>query len=176
VAVLKDKTIIMGGDSCGSNHHDWVTVGNPKVFKVGDFIIGCTTSFRMIDLLRYNLSISKHHPSDGDDKFIRTEFIDNVISCFRHGGFLENDAGVYQGGNFLVGYHGKLYEVQTDFSVLDCPEWGSSVGSGEIAARGSLYTTRTWDDPDARVTAALEAAESVVPTVRGPFVIQRLES
>jgi hypothetical protein len=174
VGVTKDDQVIMGGDSCGSNNYDWVTVGNPKVFKVGDFMIGCTTSFRMIDLLRYHLRINPHHPQDSDDQFIRTDFIDNVIGCFRKGGFLETEDGVYNGGNFLVGYHGKLYEVQNDFSVLDCPNWGSSVGSGENAARGSLFTTRSWDDPNARVTAALEAAESVVPTVRGPFVIQNL--
>lgn len=174
VAVKKNGSVVMGGDSCGSDNYDWCTVGNPKVFRSGGFLIGCTTSFRMIDLLRYRLSVPLDRSSIGDEEFIRTDFIDSVIKCFSDGGFLENESGVLQGGNFLVGYRGKLYEVQSDFSVLDCPDCGWSVGSGDIAARGSLYTTRDWDDPYARVRTALESAESIVPSVRGPFVFQAL--
>ncbi len=159
--------VYMGGDSCGSSPASWQTVGNPKVFKVGEFLIGCTSSFRMIDLLAHNLDVERSHPDDSDDKFLRTTFIENVRKCLKVGGYGKED----RGGNFLIGYRGKLYEVQGDFSVLNCPEWGSSVGSGEGPARGSLWTTRKEKDPKKRVMTALEAAEAVVPSVRGPMLI-----
>lgn len=173
VGVVNKSKIYMGGDSCGSSSWSWQTVGNPKVFKVQDFLIGCTSSFRMIDLLAHNLNVQRSHPDDSDDKFMRTTFIEGVRACLKNGGFSKKDAPE-KGGNFLVGYNGKLYEVQDDFSILNCPEWGASVGSGEFAARGSLWTTRKDKDPKKRVQTALEAAEAVVPSVRGPMVILEL--
>ena len=173
VGVVSKGKIYMGGDSCGSSPYSWQTVGNPKVFKVQDFIIGCTTSFRMIDLLAYNLNIRRSHPDDSDDKFMRTTFIEGVRDCLKHGGFAKKDTPE-KGGNFLVGYNGRLYEVQDDFSVLNSPEWGCSVGSGEDAARGSLYTTQNDKDPKKRVLTALKAAEAVVPSVRGPMMVLSL--
>ena len=167
VGVVNKNKIYMGGDSCGSNHSSWQTVGNPKVFAVQDFLIGCTSSFRMIDLLTHNLSVRRSHPDDSDDKFMRTTFIEGDRSCLKEGGYGKDD----EGGNFLVGYYNKLYEVQNDFSILNCPEWGSSVGSGQGPARGSLWTTRKEKDPKKRVMTALEAAEAVVPSVRGPMLV-----
>ncbi|MDX1641848.1 MAG: hypothetical protein R3220_09125 [Balneolaceae bacterium] len=157
----------MGGDSCGSSPYSWQTVGNPKVFKVQDFLIGCTSSFRMIDLLAYNLKVERSHPDDSDDLFMRTTFIEGVRKCLKDGGYGKDS----EGGNFLVGYNKRLYEVQNDYSILNCPEWGASVGSGEDAARGSLWTTRNDKDPKKRVLTALEAAEAVVPSVRGPMIV-----
>lgn len=174
VGVTHKGKVYMGGDSCGSNSMSQQTVGNSKVFKVQDFLIGCTSSFRMIDLLTHNLSVGREHPKDSDDLFMRTTFIEGVRLCLKKGGFAKITAGVESGGNFLVGYHGKLYEVQNDYSILNCEDWGSSVGSGEGPARGSLWTTRKGKDPKIRVKTALEAAEAIVPSVRGPMVILTL--
>ncbi len=171
VGVTHKGKVYMGGDSCGSSSATQQTVGNPKVFKVQDFLIGCTSSFRMIDLLTHNLSVGREHPEDSDDLFMRTTFIEGVRQCLKKGGFAKISAGVETGGNFLVGYHGKLYEVQGDYSILNCEDWGNSVGSGEGPARGSLWTTRKGKDPKVRVRTALEAAEAIVPSVRGPMVL-----
>lgn len=171
VGVTNKGKVYMGGDSCGSSPHSQQTVGNPKVFKVNDFLIGCTSSFRMIDLLAHNLSVGRDHPEDSDDKFMRTTFIEGVRSCLKKGGFAKSSSGVETGGNFLVGYHGKLYEVQEDYSILNCETWGSSVGSGEGPARGSLWTTRNDKDPKKRVLTALNSAEAMVPSVRGPMIV-----
>jgi hypothetical protein len=175
VGFVEDNKVYIGSDSCGSNHVSWASYENHKVFEVGDFLIGCTTSFRMIDLLTYSLVGCVQRSEDSDDKFIRTSFINSVKTCFDDGGFgSDND-----GGEFLLGYKGRLYQVQGDFSVLNCPKWGMSVGSGTDAARGSLYTTDMMVKehghvftPEYRIKKALEAAEAVIPSVRGPFIIK----
>ena len=174
VGVTNKGKVYMGGDSCGSSSASQQTVGNPKVFKVQDFLIGCTSSFRMIDLLTHNLSVGRDHPEDSDDLFMRTTFIEGVRNCLKKGGFARVSAGVESGGNFLVGYHGKLYEVQGDYSILNSEDWGNCVGSGEGPARESLWTTRKGKDPKVRVRTALEAAEAIVPSVRGPMVLLTL--
>lgn len=174
VGIAKEGKVYIGGDSCGSSY-SWQQVGNPKVFTVdGRFLIGCTTSFRMIDLLRFEFSVPEQTSKQNDDEFMRTTFVRSVRECFRHGGWMDKASEKNQGGNFLVGYKGKLYEVQDDFSVLNSPEIGMSVGSGEMPARGSLYTTKDKKDQESRVRTALESAESVVVSVRGPFDILTL--
>ena len=150
VGVVNKGKVHMGGDSCGSSRSSWQTVGNPKVFQVQDFLIGCTSSFRMIDLLAHNLNVKRAHPDDSDDKFMRTTFIEGVRRCLKDGGFAKTSSPE-EGGNFLVGYNGLLYEIQGDYSILNCPSWGCSVGSGEGPARGSLWTTRNDKDPKKRL-------------------------
>jgi hypothetical protein len=171
VAVTHNGRIVMGGDSCASTSRDWQNVSNPKVFHVGEFMLGCCGSFRMIDLLRYHFTPPE---CTGDpDRYIRAEFVDAVIECFQKGGWLHKTGNVVEGGNFLVGFRNRIFEIQTDFSVLAGADWGTSVGSGELAARGSLFTSRFDCDPEHRVHLALEAAEACVPSVRGPFLIER---
>jgi ATP-dependent protease HslVU (ClpYQ) peptidase subunit len=171
VGVAKKGKVYIGGDSCGSGH-TWQQVGNPKVFLVDNrFLIGCTTSFRMIDLLRFELKVDDQPTDVSDDAFIRTTFVKAVRECFKEHGWLGKASEKNEGGNFLLGYKGTLYEVQDDFSVLNSPVEGMSVGSGESPARGSLYTTRGDKDPEARITKALEAAEAIAMGVKAPFII-----
>lgn len=174
VGIAREGKVYMGGDTCGSGH-SWQQVGNPKVFiNSGQFLIGCTTSFRMIDLLHYELQVPEQKVGQSDDAYMRTAFIKAVRECFKEHGWLAKSSDKNEGGNFLVGYKGKLYEVQDDFSVLNSPEEGMAVGSGEQSARGSLFTTRADWDCNKRVLQALEAAEAVAMGVKGPFVQMEL--
>lgn len=174
VALSHNGVVYMGADSYGSNGYTGTHVANPKCFKNGEFLIGCTSSFRLIDILTHNFSVPKVHDDEhsNPDRFMRTVFIDAIRSCLKTHGHITMDSGTERGGNFLVGYRGKVYEVQPDFSVLNVPDYGGSVGSGEVAARGSLWTTKDIKGmkPEMRVLKALEAAEAVTSSVRGPFV------
>lgn len=179
VGIAENDKVYMGADSCASDYYSWLQYDHPKICEVGEFLIGCCGSMRMIDLLTYSLTGCIQRPEDSDDKFMRTTFISNVKDCFKSGGFGTEE----KGGNFLVGYKGKLYEIQDDFSVVNSSQWGMSVGSGQLVARGSLYTTKvgqiklTGDatltlTPEHRILLSLQAAESAIPSVRGPFYIK----
>ena len=174
VGIAHNGKVYMGGDSCGSSY-TWQTVGNPKVFRVDNrFLIGCTTSFRMIDILRFELEVGEQAADVSDDEFIRTTFIRAVRDCFKEHGWLKGSTDKNEGGNFLLGYRGTLYEVQDDFSVLNSPKTGMAVGSGESPARGSLHTTREDSDAQKRVIQALEAAEAVAIGVKAPFLVRSI--
>lgn len=173
VAVVSAGIVYMGADSLGSNGWSGFHIGNPKCFTTGEFLIGCTSTFRSIDLLRYTLDVPKVHPDTEEDadRYMRTVFINAVRDCFRDNGAITTHNEVESGSNFLVGYRGVLYEVQDDFSVLNMPHYGSSVGSGFDAARGSLFTTKDLVmSAHERLDAALCAAAEVKISVRGPFV------
>ena len=52
-----NNNVIMGADSAASSASIIVSRKDVKMFRKGDFIIGCTTSYRMIQLLQYSLQL-----------------------------------------------------------------------------------------------------------------------
>ncbi len=181
VAFVDKKTVYMGADSCGSNGHSYAVYPRHKIFKVNDrFLFGCTSSYRMIDLLEHSFEPPELTESYDPDRYMRKDFITALRKCFKDGGFNsdsddEDNAGD-RGGNFLVGFDGHLFEVQPDFSVLSCPKWGHSVGSGEEAANAvlfHLYQDASYE-PETVLRSALEAAEGTITTVKGPFTFDQI--
>jgi hypothetical protein len=173
VGLLSGGKVYLGGDSCGSDSYTYENCNHPKVFKVGEFIIGGTTSFRMLDLLEYSLVIPEGRPTklENMDKFMRTTFVDLVRSCLKNGGFCKIDNSVDQGGTFLIGYKDQLFRMQNDFSIITQVDY-DVVGCGDAAAKGSLFTTKDVKmSVENRITKALESAESVVIGVKAPFHI-----
>ncbi|MFA5489194.1 MAG: hypothetical protein WC284_08245 [Candidimonas sp.] len=177
VGIAHDGIVYIGGDSCWSNY--WIRSihdDQPKIFKNGQTVIGSTGSSRMCDLLKYKFSAPRYIDGDDIDDYLRTTFIDSVIDCFRKNGFLSNsDDGTYKGGNFIVGIKNRLFEIQSDFSVLNCPSWGCASGSGYISAMGSLHTTRYHKNPIQRVFLALDASSNISSGVSGPFIYTSTE-
>lgn len=173
VGLLDKSKVYIGGDTCGSNGYHYSSCDHPKVFRVGDFIIGGTTSFRMLDLLEYSLDIPFVKPSDEEnmDKFMRTTFVNSVRDCLKKGGFCKIDRSEESGGTFLIAYKDKMYRMQDNFSIINRLKY-DSVGCGMYAAIGSLHTTEGMKMlPEGRITVALEAAASIMTGVKGPFNI-----
>ena len=173
----KNNVSWIGGDSLGSNGYVKSPEKSSKVFRNDIFeniLIGGTTTFRHLDLLRYSDTlfneIDWYKKINIDHKFMVTKFVPNVIKLFKNG--IVNREEEDRGGNFIVATPGKLFEIQEDYSVLE-PELGiCSVGCGEEVAMGSLITTERMDmPPQDRIIKALEAAERYCCGVQRPFRI-----
>lgn len=166
--VHKGKVYI-GADSLGSDGFTQTIRKEPKVFKNGEFLIGCTSSFRMIDLLKW-----KFNPptvKDGNlHKFMVTDFVDSVRKLFVDNGYCI-DSGDWKSGSFLVGVKGRLFSIDVDFQVYE--QDYSSVGSGCYHALGSFYTSKR-NSPVKDIEKALEAAEHFVTSVKRPFIIESI--
>lgn len=162
---LVDKGVVyMGADSLGVETKG-LTKGvrkDVKVFINGNFLIGCTSSFRMIQLLQYKF-VPPEHPNGIDDmRYMVVNVIDAIRRCFK-----DND---YTTGQFLMGYKGTLYEIDTDFQVgIDELNYGS-VGCGAAFAMGALFANGKMK-PEDRITNALQAATQFSAGVAPPFVI-----
>ena len=167
---LVDKGMVwMGGDSCGSDDWQWMETGATKVFKAGDVLCGVSGSFKIIDLLTYHLpDLAK--TAEDPDRFLRTTFMRNFFDIAHK--FHWNEHEDPPDFDVLIGYAGKLYLFQDDFSIANIQTSGFAIGSGGLTARGSLHTTKDMKMPPAkRIALALHAAEAVVHSVRGPFKI-----
>lgn len=173
----KTNSVWIGADSLGSNGYTKAVNNTSKVFRNATYenlIIGGTTTFRHLDLLRYADALfdelDVYKKPEIDHKYMVTKFIPKVIALFKDG--IIDEPETRRGGNFIVGINDKLYEVQGDYSVLE-PQLGvCAVGCGEDVAMGSLLTTYDMDFaiPD-KIKMALAAAESSCCGVQRPFRI-----
>ncbi|GAA3604541.1 MULTISPECIES: hypothetical protein [Kineosporia] len=171
VGITDGHTVTIGGDSAGSDGWHVAVRSDTKVFQVGPYIMGFTTSYRMGQLLRYSLEIGE--PDTWDvDRFMATTFIDAVRQCLTDGGYAKAEDGREEGGDFLVGIHGRLYVIGSDYQVGHTMAGYSAVGSGYLVALGSLHSTATsLIDSRQRTVMALEAAVELTDGVRPPFTV-----
>lgn len=170
VGLVANGRVYMGADSAGAN--DWqVTVrADAKLFRNGPFLMGFTSSFRMGQLLRYRFQPPKHEPAMDAHHYMVAEFVGAVRTCLREGGYAKKENEQESGGQFLVGYRGRLFMIDSDYQVEEALDGYSAVGSGWLVALGALFASKDWR-PEERVQTALAAAEHMTGSVRGPYLL-----
>jgi ATP-dependent protease HslVU (ClpYQ) peptidase subunit len=175
VAMISDDTVYMGADSAGSNGWGYHIRKDPKVFYNGDFLIGFTTSFRMGQLLMFNKlpEVKLKHEKDMF-KFMVKHFVPAIRNLFEAGGFSKIESNRDEGGEFLVGYGGRIFRIYGDFQVSETVNNYDAVGCGEYAAIAALRTlemSKSKLSPSKSIKMALKCAESIHEGVKGPFLI-----
>jgi len=167
----------MGGDSLGSNGYTKEVNAQSKIFRNEVFknvVMGSTSTFRHIDLLKYADSLFNevdfYKDTKLDHKYMVTKFTPNLIKLFDDG--IKSEKSEDKGANFIIGAKNKLFEVQGDYSILEPSDGYTSVGCGEDIAMGSLYSTKDLAIPiKDKIKIALEAAEHISCGVQRPFKI-----
>lgn len=163
----------MGADSAGVAGLALVVRRDPKIYRVGDFLFGFTSSFRMGQLLGYKLRPPQHYSDMDVERYMNTVFIDSLRATLKDGGYARTNNGAEEAGDFLVGYRGRIFRICSDYQVAENLELFDAVGCGAELALGALHATRDKAPAD-RVGAALDAAEAFSAGVRRPFLIAQL--
>lgn len=117
VGIEYDGKVYLGGDSAAVAGWDTQIQEAPKVFKLGDFVMGYTSSFRMGQLLQYDFTPPQNECED-DMTYMVKHFVPALRDLMKTGGFMTVKDNREEAGAFLVGYRGKLYSIQNDFSVM----------------------------------------------------------
>lgn len=166
---------MIGGDSGAASPEGGIWErADRKVFCNGPYAMGFTSSFRMGQLLRYRLEapIPSHDDLDDMDRFMATTFIDAVRRVLRDGGFAKVAEGQEEGGQFLVGIAGRLYDIGEAYDIGRNSCGYNAVGGGADLAFGSLHTTAMFDiSPKDRIEYSLNAAAEFNTGVIPPFVV-----
>ncbi len=144
-----------------------------KVFRRGPFLIGYTTSFRMGQLLEHQLQVPKQGERESDMSFMVNRFIEATRTLLKERGFSKVESNNESGGQFLVGYRGRLYSVESDFQVGEMSEGFDAVGSGSEFALGAMSALAKVS-PKRRIRRSLEIAAEFNMGVCGPFVVRSL--
>lgn len=170
-----DGSILMGADSAGVGGLSLSNRKDPKIYRVGEMLIGFTSSYRMGQLLGYSLILPDFHSEYSIDKYMNTMFINAVRDCLKEGGYAKKENEVEQAGFFLVAFKGRIFSIGSDYQVGECFENYDSVGCGSDLALGSLFTSENEKDDIKRINKALEAAARFSAGVRAPFIIEKLD-
>lgn len=172
VGITDGTTVWLGGDSAGVTGTALMIRADSKVFASGEYVIAFTTSFRMGQLLRYAFTPPPPAPGTDLHEFMCTTFVDRLRACLKEGGWAAKDDGREEGGNFLVGVRGRLFEIMSDYQVAERDADFTATGCGEPFALGSLHATAGLGlAPPLRLRTALEAAARFSSAVAGPFTV-----
>ena len=174
IGLIKNKKVYIGGDSAGVGGLDVTIRKDSKVFKINNFIIGYTSSFRMGQLLRFKLKVDNQNKNQTDYEYMCTTFIDSVRKCLKDGGYTTVQDETERIGIFLVGYNKKLYKIEGDLQVGESFENFNSVGCGEDYAKGALnilLKSYSKSSPEFIIKKALETVVKFSAGVRPPFNI-----
>lgn len=174
----KNNDIYIGADSSGvDGHYNIRERLDSKVFIKNNMIFGFTSSFRMGQLIRYQLVIPEQLPSKDDYTYMCTDFIEAIIKCFKDHGYAKIHDNEIIGGFFLVGYKGKLYQIECDFQVAQINCNYDACGCGESYAMGAMEVLNRVDfmnkgyTAELRIKEALSIAEKFSAGVSKPFNI-----
>ena len=174
-AVVENGQVWIGGDSAGSDGFSIETRCDPKVFVNGPMIFGYTTSFRMGQLLEHMFAPPAMVQGEQGMAYMVKRFIPAVKECLKDGGFQRTSNAVDQGGNFLVGFQGCLYAIESDYQVGRVTQNYHACGCGRDIVLGSLHASASASiapmSAKLRIRMALEAAAEFSAGVRGPFKI-----
>lgn len=173
VGLVHHGKVYLGADSAGVCGEEMVSRKDPKVFRVGDFVLGYTTSFRMGQALRYGFAPPPRPEGMATHEYLCTLVIDALRATFQRAGCATLNAGVETCGTFLLGYRGEMFLVGPDYQVGQSHDRYDACGGGGPFALGSLSTTEEMDlPPRRRLELALAASAKHCASVRGPFLFE----
>ncbi len=182
VALKQGGKIYLGADSAGVNTNNLRRTirMDKKVFQGIDreqniWQFGFTTSFRMGQLIQYDLQldpINEYGELKGDIfGHMVNRFIPSLQQCFRRGGFEQKEKEKVSGGQLIVAVKNSFFRISEDYQVAMETENYTAIGCGDALALGALYATKDMKDPKKRILTALKAAEAFSAGVARPFHI-----
>jgi ATP-dependent protease HslVU (ClpYQ) peptidase subunit len=189
VGIVDNGVVWMGADSCAGSTgtYDHYPIKEPKLLycagkPIADSVLGgYTGSFRFGQLLAHHLSMPTERDTTADALgYLVGTFLRSVCKTLRDNKYLQLKDGVESvpdGSKFLFASHGRLWVMQSDFSVIESLHGEAAVGCGMAYALGSLHATRKYEvTASTRVLQALQAAAERSAFVQSPFVLWRLDA
>src|SRR4051812_5973507 len=116
VALRNSKGVIMGADSCAGRNTQANAAKTPKVLRVGEYLIGYTSSYRMGQILHYAMGTKKHNEKEDLFWHLVNVLIPEVREAMKAGGFMLFKEGQEVGGEFLLAHGNRIFRVHSDFS------------------------------------------------------------
>lgn len=171
VGIVDGKKVIIGADRQGTGGYQKVNRIDKKVFKKGEFVIGFTTSYRMGQLIQYKFNPPSLTEKQDLMEYMVSDFVEGIRRTLKDGGFTKIDQNEEIGGTFLVGFRGRLFQVESDFQVGESIDKFDSVGCGDRFALGAMKTSvdAGETDPKKILLNGLEAAHYFSAGVGGEF-------
>jgi len=173
IGIEHEGDVYIAVDSMSSNGHNSDVILHKKVFRVGPFLIGYTTSFRMGQILEHSLLVREQTTEESDYHYMVVAFVEAVRTALKEFGFTTIDNNNETGGDFIVGYKDAIYAIESDFQVNRSARGIKTCGAGESYALAAMMALQ--DLPiKKRLREALTIASELSVFVTKPFYIEKL--
>jgi ATP-dependent protease HslVU (ClpYQ) peptidase subunit len=168
--IARNGKVWMGADSF-HQAGDVIYSSGSKIFRRGEFIIGACGDSRYGQLLAYALEFEPPKEDADMCRYMATDFANAIRKVAKDYGFIKQDEGQdHTGCRVLIGVRGCLFNLDAILSHVCIDSGFMAIGSGAVAALGSLYESQDSDkEPQERIKRALLAAEALTEYVRRPF-------
>lgn len=176
VGLVQGRRVYVAADREYGGGHSRGFLPYPKIAKMGEYIIGAAGMTRFAQLV-FGAKI-KDPPKSGDvERHLVGSFSDTIIKSLERGKFpLQSqehgeDAGTKSG--LLIAVRGRLFEMGSDFCIVESSRGFAATGCGECSAMGSMVTSAMCGvtDPESRLRLAVGAAIELVAGCGGPVDI-----
>lgn len=175
VGLVQNKTVWLGGDRAATGDGlNRILIKEPKIFEKQGIGFGVCGLPKVMDALQHAIELPSF--TGGDDKGY---LVSHVIPAIREG--LKNlDCTVphhgqqYFHGAMLIGFAGRLYQLEGNFQLVESAQGFDAVGSGAEPALGSLRSTK--GNPKKRLLEALKVSAENNAGVAPPFDVISVKS
>lgn len=99
--------------------------------------IGGTTSFRMLQLLEYELILPQNERTEFETYLIK-DCIPEIRRLFKEDWDAYGEGQDTAGGSFIILHNHKIYSVQPEFSVMHPSTNYYAIGCGDSLAKGAM--------------------------------------
>ena len=182
IAYKSDNKVYIGGDSIAATSSMKFTSVRSKVFSKNEIIFGSTTSFRMIQLLEFQVEFDDYETFaiDNDDlcisNWLITHVVENIRTTYKQFGYSTIESNVESGGDTIIAFRDKIFRLCADYSLIEVDEVCMSVGYGNEYALGACLSfdqtqKQTGFSPTQIVQKSLELTTVFCTYVQGPFHI-----
>ena len=178
VGLVENGTVYLGGDSCVG--YDWQgkrQYGDSisKVFKVDVLLFGSSGDRRAAQLVECGLVLPSQEKGQADLWYLVMVVSEQIRDLLKSHGQAKIESNQENSETaFLIGYHGGLYRMGIDYSIVQHIEPFDSIGSGYAFALGALEAIKDVDmKPKARIKTALRIAARYANGVDENFVIMK---
>jgi ATP-dependent protease HslVU (ClpYQ) peptidase subunit len=140
IALKKDNKIYLGADSALVDNWTVTQTKQPKIFKLGEFLIGVAGYPRTAQLIQYQLMIKPQTEHQSDFSYLCTDFVNSVKSLLVDNDNVKNLDGSKQidESDLLFGYRNNIYAMDTNFQIIQTTDSYNAIGSGQEIALGAM--------------------------------------
>lgn len=183
----KDGKVWIGGDAIATNGWNRNPIAFEKVFlktvpiksnPANDmkFLMGYTGSFRMGQLIQFgDINLPGDITAHFSLRYLVCHLVPEIRRILKDGGFTKITDNREESDQFLVGFMGGLYIIDSDFQVNRHERGYAAIGSGAPYAMGAFHSlVGEAIEPEAIITRSLEAAADLSAFVTPPFCVKSL--
>jgi 20S proteasome alpha/beta subunit len=168
VGLIKGDTVFLGGDRAATDGGlNRTLIKEPKVFEKGGIGFGVCGLPKIMDALQHTIELPPY--SGGDAK---AYLVAEVVPALRDGlkkleCTEEHNGQQYFHGAMLIGFQGRLFQLEANFQLVESAKGFDAVGSGAEPALGSLRSSK--GNPRKRLLEALKISAENNAGVAPPF-------